>query len=73
MLQTAVALRTAAAVWIDRLGQGMQGLDGLICAQFDTTKSDGQYKKTASNKKLRSMLPREFEFTDMKEGTSSVL
>jgi hypothetical protein len=44
-----------------------------LCTQFDTTKSDGQYKKTASNKKLRSMLPREFEFTDMKEGTSCVL
>lgn len=29
---------------------------------FDTTKSDGQYRKTASNKKLRSFLP-DFEFT----------
>lgn len=29
---------------------------------FDTTKADGQFKKTASNKKLRSMLP-DFKFT----------
>lgn len=29
---------------------------------FDTTKLDGQYKKTASNSKLRRLLP-EFEFT----------
>lgn len=29
---------------------------------YDTTKSDGQYRKTASNKKLRSFLP-EFKFT----------
>uniref|UniRef100_A0A6P7G917 GDP-L-fucose synthase n=1 Tax=Diabrotica virgifera virgifera TaxID=50390 RepID=A0A6P7G917_DIAVI len=29
---------------------------------FDTTKADGQYKKTASNKKLRKYLP-DFEFT----------
>ncbi|KAH3739371.1 GDP-L-fucose synthase-like [Dreissena polymorpha] len=29
---------------------------------FDTTKSDGQFKKTASNKKLRQYLP-EFQFT----------
>lgn len=29
---------------------------------FDTTKADGQYKKTASNAKLRSLLP-EFQFT----------
>lgn len=30
--------------------------------QFDTDKADGQYKKTASNAKLRSLLP-DFEFT----------
>ena len=34
---------------------------------FDTTKADGQYKKTASNAKLRSLYP-EFKFTPMKEG-----
>lgn len=30
---------------------------------FDSSKSDGQHKKTASNQKLRKLLP-EFEFTD---------
>lgn len=30
---------------------------------FDTSKADGQFKKTASNKKLRSFLP-DFQFTD---------
>lgn len=30
--------------------------------EFDTTKADGQYKKTASNRKLRNLFP-EFEFT----------
>jgi GDP-L-fucose synthase len=30
--------------------------------EFDTTKADGQYKKTASNAKLRKLLP-DFEFT----------
>lgn len=30
---------------------------------FDTSKADGQHKKTASNKKLRSFLP-DFEFVD---------
>lgn len=30
---------------------------------FDTTKADGQFKKTASNAKLRQFLP-DFEFTD---------
>lgn len=29
---------------------------------YDTTKADGQYKKTASNQKLRRYLP-DFEFT----------
>jgi GDP-L-fucose synthase len=33
---------------------------------FDTSKSDGQYRKTASNKKLRSFLP-DFKFTPMAE------
>ena len=33
---------------------------------FDTTKSDGQYKKTASNKKLKELYP-EFQFTPIQE------
>lgn len=35
--------------------------------QFDTTKSDGQFKKTASNAKLRRLLP-DFKFTPIREG-----
>ena len=31
---------------------------------FDKTKADGQYKKTASNAKLRAYLP-DFKFTPM--------
>jgi len=34
---------------------------------FDTTKADGQFKKTACNKKLRSYLP-EYKFTSMDDG-----
>merc|ERR1712083_323742 len=34
---------------------------------FDTSKTDGQHKKTASNKKLRSLHP-EYQFTPMEEG-----
>ena len=34
---------------------------------FDTTKSDGQYKKTACNKKLKDLYP-EFQFTPIQEG-----
>ncbi len=33
---------------------------------LDTTKSDGQMKKTASNRKLRGYLP-DFKFTPLKE------
>lgn len=33
---------------------------------FDTSKSDGQYKKTASNKKLRALYP-DFEFTPIQQ------
>jgi GDP-L-fucose synthase len=34
---------------------------------FDESKADGQYKKTASNKKLRNILP-EYKFTELKNG-----
>lgn len=41
------------------------GFEGkLVC---DTTKADGQFKKTASNAKLRTLLP-DYKFTPMKEG-----
>lgn len=40
--------------------------------QYDTTKSDGQYKKTASNKKLRTYLP-DFKFTPMRDGTVGLI
>lgn len=35
--------------------------------QYDTSYSDGQFKKTASNAKLRQYLP-EFHFTPMSDG-----
>lgn len=34
---------------------------------FDTSKADGQFKKTASNKKLRSLRP-EYQFTTIQDG-----
>jgi len=34
---------------------------------FDTSKADGQFKKTACNKKLRTHLP-DYKFTSMKDG-----
>lgn len=34
--------------------------------EFDTTKADGQFKKTASNKKLRTLRP-DFQFTQFDE------
>ena len=35
--------------------------------EYDHTKADGQYKKTASNAKLRKYLP-EYKFTPMRQG-----
>merc|ERR1712100_839786 len=34
---------------------------------FDTTKSDGQFKKTACNDKLKRLLP-DFKFTPIRQG-----
>ena len=51
-----------------------QAVEGVVKAMkfegelvFDTTKADGQFKKTADNKKLRSLLP-DFKFTPFDEG-----
>ena len=38
------------------------GLDPFKDIVFDTSKADGQHKKTASNAKLRRLLP-DFQFT----------
>ena len=37
--------------------------------QFDTSYSDGQFKKTADNGKLKSLIG-QFEFTSIEEGVS---
>lgn len=42
----------------------------VIFVQYDTSKADGQYKKTASNAKLRKYLP-DFKFTPFNEGKNS--
>jgi len=39
---------------------------------FDTSKADGQYKKTASNKKLMSLYP-SFKFTPFKQAIQSTV
>ena len=50
----------------------------LIAAQFDisitfdTSKSDGQFKKTANNDKLRQLLP-DFEFTSIEDGIQNTV
>lgn len=40
--------------------------------EFDTTKADGQYKKTASNAKLRRLLP-DFKFNNFDEAIASTV
>jgi GDP-L-fucose synthase len=48
----------------EMVAKAMQFEGNLVC---DTTKADGQHKKTASNKKMREFLP-DFKFTPMEEG-----
>ena len=45
--------------------------ESLTPFQYDTTKSDGQFKKTASNAKLRKYRP-DFKFADPKKGDKTV-
>lgn len=39
----------------------------MFLFKFDTSKADGQFKKTASCKKLRNVYP-QFEFTSLAKG-----
>lgn len=54
-----VAIRDVA----NMIGQAMNFQGRIV---YDTTKADGQFKKTASNKKLINMVP-EFKFTPITE------
>jgi len=54
-----VSIKEAAEMVVDAMG-----FTGKVT--YDTTKADGQFKKTASNAKLRRLLP-EFKFTPMKQ------
>jgi len=44
-----------------------KGMDFEGEVVFDSTKADGQFKKTASNKKLRTHLP-DYKFVEMEDG-----
>jgi len=48
----------------EMVAEAMEFKGNVVC---DTSKADGQHKKTASNKKLRKYLP-DYEFTPMREG-----
>lgn len=48
----------------DMVAEAMDFKGKVVC---DTTKADGQHKKTASNKKMREYLP-DYKFKPMKEG-----
>jgi len=48
----------------EMVAEAMDYKGKVVC---DTTKADGQHKKTASNKKLRTYLP-DYKFTSIKEG-----
>ena len=47
----------------------VEGMKFTGPVKFDTAKSDGQHKKTASNDKLKSLYP-EFEFTPFAEAVA---
>jgi len=60
-----ISIRTVAKI----IGEQM-GFKGKI--KFDTTKADGQYKKTASNAKLRKYLP-QFRFTSIDQALQNTI
>jgi hypothetical protein len=65
-----------ATRWLNALLQLIAALSNCLLScdvqgevKFDTSKADGQYKKTASNTKLRKYLP-DFKFTPFKVSSS---
>jgi hypothetical protein len=52
---------------VDQVEYIVEAMDFKGEVIFDTTKADGQHKKTASNAKLRALHP-EFKFTPIKQG-----
>jgi len=48
------------------MGAVVKGMGYTGKVVFDTSKSDGQYKKTASNSKLKQLYP-DFKFTPFDE------
>ena len=60
-----ISIRTAAETVA--VAMGMDPKNDVVS---DTTKTDGQYKKTASNAKLKRLLP-DFKFTPFKEAVQS--
>ncbi len=58
-----VSIKTVATL----VAAAMRVEKGVV---FDTSKADGQFKKTANNAKLRRYLP-DFKFTPIEEGERS--
>ncbi len=59
--------RTCRKCALDHVESDLKILFPWRPAQYDTTKNDGQFKKTASNSKLKKYLP-DFKFTPMNQG-----
>lgn len=67
-LSYSVILSPSVEVSIGRVAEiiaNAMGFKGKI--SYDTTKSDGQFRKPTCNKKLQSMIP-DYEFTPLEEG-----
>ena len=63
-----IAIRHFYSLAIVFLYTHIEAMDFKGNIVFDTSKSDGQYKKTASNKKLKALYP-DFQFTPISEAT----
>lgn len=64
ILSVSEAAEVSIADVVKMIAEAMEFKGNLV---FDSTKADGQFKKTANNAKLMKYLP-EYKFLDMKEG-----
>ena len=68
-----LSVSEADEVSIKQVGEEIaKNLDYLDHIQFDSQFSDGQYKKTADNSKLKNLLPH-FEFTPLPVGVQKTV
>lgn len=72
MVPSVIALVPQEEHSISELAEEIAKVYGVKEVVYDTTKADGQYKKTMGNDRLKKLLPG-FTFTSLTEGLTATI